>query len=362
MYKEVKHLLTKHHHLFPVRSSKSSWQPVVTANTTTPGYWLNWRVLICAIWVLSSLVLTFYIILKYEGPKNLRNRRRETGEEEEPAGVVYEDELWKPSLREIHPAWLLGYRLVVFIVLLIMLALNVAVDGGSIFDYYTQWTFTLITLYFGLGALISMHGCYKYDNKVGGDGTYNFDGDAEQGIHGASLSAAYPNMSSSSRNFQKTVGGNDRQIAGFWGYVFQVIFQMSAGAVMLTDTIFWFIIVPLLAIKDYKLNFLVINMHSINAVFLVGEVALNCMRFPWFRISYLFLWTTAYVIFQWILHSLKSTWWPYPFLDLSDSFSPLWYSSVALLQILCYGIFALIMKLKHVTYLRLFPQSYRSSI
>lgn len=123
---------------FITGSSKSSWQPVVTANTTTPGYWLNWRVLICAIWVLSSLVLTFYIILKYEGPKNLRNGRAETGEEEEPAGVVYEDELWKPSLLGIHPAWLLGYRLVVFFVLLIMLGLNVAVDGGSIFDYYTQ--------------------------------------------------------------------------------------------------------------------------------------------------------------------------------------------------------------------------------
>ncbi|KAK1366731.1 hypothetical protein POM88_042292 [Heracleum sosnowskyi] len=119
----------------------------------------------------------------------------------------YEDELWKPSLRGIHPAWLLGYRLVVFIVLLIMLSLNVAVDGGSIFDYYTQWTFTLITLYFGLGAVISMHGCYKHHNKVGGDGMCNFYGDAEQGTHGASLSAANPNMSSSSRNFHKTEVG-----------------------------------------------------------------------------------------------------------------------------------------------------------
>ncbi|KAK1363118.1 hypothetical protein POM88_038679 [Heracleum sosnowskyi] len=105
---------------------------------------------------------------------------------------------------------------------------------------------------------------------------------------------------------------------------------------------------------------LVVNMHSINAVFLAGEAALNCMRFPWFRIAYFFLWTTVYVSFQWILHSLSATWWPYPFLDLSDSFSPLWYSSVALSHIPCYGVFALIMKLKHFTYLRLFPQSYQS--
>ncbi|WOH10554.1 hypothetical protein DCAR_0730023 [Daucus carota subsp. sativus] len=345
---------------FITGSSKSSWQPVVTTDTTTSSYWLNWRVLICAICLVSSLVFTFFLILKYEGPRDSRNRSRETEEGKEHAGLVYEDELWKPSLRGIHPAWLLGYRLVVFFVLLIMLCLNVAVDGGSIFDYYTQWTFTLITLYFGVGAVISLQGCYKYQSKVGSNGMGNLERDAERGSHGFSLPAANPNMAISARNLSKIEIGNDRQVAGLCGYIFQVMFQMSAGAVMLTDTIFWFIIVPLLAIKDYELSFLVINMHSINAVFLVGEAAFNCMRFPWFRIAYFFLWTTVYVIFQWILHSLSATWWPYPFLDLSDSFSPLWYSTVALLHIPCYGVFALIMKLKHLTYLRLFPQSYES--
>lgn len=75
--------------------------------------------------------------------------------------------------------------------------------------------------------MLSIHGCCKYQNKVGGDGMCNFDGDAEQGNHGASLSAAYPNMASSSRNFRKTEVGNNRQIAGFGGYVFQVIFQVN---------------------------------------------------------------------------------------------------------------------------------------
>lgn len=30
---------------------------------------------------------------------------------------------------------------------------------------------------------------------------------------------------------------------------------MNAGAVILTDCVFWFIIVPFLTIKDYNLNF-----------------------------------------------------------------------------------------------------------
>ena len=31
--------------------------------------------------------------------------------------------------------------------------------------------------------------------------------------------------------------------------------QMNAGAAILTDCVFWFIIVPFLTIKDYNLNF-----------------------------------------------------------------------------------------------------------
>ncbi|CAL5336228.1 unnamed protein product [Camellia sinensis] len=73
---------------------------------------------------------------------------------------------------------------------------------------------------------------------------------------------------------------------------------MNAGVVVLTDCVFWFIIVPFLAIKDYDLNFLIINLHTINAVFLLGDTTLNCLRFPWFRIAYFFLWTAVYVHFK----------------------------------------------------------------
>ncbi|KAI8543594.1 hypothetical protein RHMOL_Rhmol08G0230600 [Rhododendron molle] len=108
---------------------------------------------------------------------------------------------------------------------------------------------------------------------------------------------------------------------------------MNAGAVMLTDCIFWLLIVPFLETKDYDLNFcalsltwqLIINMHTINAVFLLVDTALNCLRFPWFRITYFFLWTAIYVVFQWIVHAYFSLWWLYPFLDLSSPFAPLWY-------------------------------------
>ncbi|GMQ10091.1 LOW QUALITY PROTEIN: hypothetical protein CsSME_00053232 [Camellia sinensis var. sinensis] len=267
---------------FLTGSSGNSWQPVMTADTTTPSYWLNWRVMLCIIWVLLSLIITSLLISKYEGPRKSRHRNRES--QEEPAGLLYEDEVWKPCLKGIHPAWLLAFRVAAFFVLLSLLIANAAVDGGEIFYFYTQ--------------------------------TEDFD--VEQGTNS--------NESNGEKHSESNQEHRVRQTAGFWGYIFQIVFQMNAGAVMLTDCVFWFIIVPFLAIKDYDLNFLIINMHTINAVFLLGDTALNCLRFPWFRIAYFFLWTAVYVMFQWIVHACVSLWWPYPFLDLSSTFAPLWIS------------------------------------
>lgn len=334
---------------------KDTWQPVMTADTTTSSYWLNWRVLVCAIWLVISMISALIVLWKYEVFCK-RDSRRET--QQETPGILYEDETWRPCLKGIHPLWLLAFRVVAFFVLLILLIVTAFSDGSGIFYFYTQWTFTSITIYFGLGSLLSIYGCYQHHKKAGGDKVDSVL-DAEQGscvapAHGDNAKMSDPTKSSGPHEELHV-----RQQAGFWGYAFQIIFQMNAGAVLLTDCVFWFIIVPFLMIKDYNLNFLIINMHSINAVFLLGDTAMNCLRFPWFRIGYFYLWTVTYVIFQWLLHACVKLWWPYPFLDLSSPYAPLWYLSVALMHIPCYGIFVLIMKLKHFVLSTKFPQSYQ---
>ncbi|KAK8521472.1 hypothetical protein V6N12_005375 [Hibiscus sabdariffa] len=330
-----------------------SWQLAMTANTTTPGYWFNWRVLLCALWVLFTAIFSLFLIWKCEGFRKPNHDIEET--QQDTAGSLHEDETWRPCLKGIHPAWLMAFRLFAFFVLLILLIVTAFVDGGSIFYYYTQWTFTLITIYFGLGSLLSMRGCYQYHKRVTGDKVDNVELDAEQGND---ASGETPNNAEKILN-PRPEGHFVRRRADTWGYVFQIIFQMNAGAVLLTDCVFWFIIVPFLAIKDYNLSVLAINMHTINAVFLLGDTALNCLHFPCFRIAYFFLWTVMYLIFQWIVHACVNIWWPYPFLDLSSSYAPLWYFSVALMHFPCYGAFALVIKLKHHVFSRWFPESYQ---
>ncbi|KAK1325832.1 hypothetical protein QJS10_CPA01g01282 [Acorus calamus] len=329
----------------------------MTTASTNLHYWVNWRFLLCAIWIFSSMVFAAFLIWKCEGSRS----DQDGSETEECKGTLYEDDCWRPCLKEIHPAWLLVFRVTAFCLLLALLIINLGIDGGGILFYYTQWTFVLVTIYFGLGSCLSIYGCYQLLDK---DGDYTVDHvrvDAEQGTYVAPT--ADGNMNSV-RHFISPGFREERyvhRLAGLWVYVFQVIYQTNAGAVVLTDCVFWLVIVPFLALEDYKLSVINIGMHSVNIVFLLGDTVLNRLRFPWFRISYFLLWTAIYVIFQWIIHACVSLWWPYPFLDLSSSFAPLWYVAVGLMHLPCYAVFFLIIKMKYYLLLTWFPDSYQLS-
>ncbi|KAI3948274.1 hypothetical protein MKW92_035262 [Papaver armeniacum] len=306
----------------------------------------------------AALVIASYLIWKYEGSNRVRVKSQE----------LYEDEGWRPCFKDLHPAWLMAFRIIGFVVLLALLVANAIVDGGRTFYFYTQfsalllclvlcmWTFALVIIYFGLGFVISVNGCYKYRNRV-------------VAVHVEALDAKRGNYISP-RHVENVNGSNamnssvlheqhsDRKHAGILVYAFQITFQMSAGAVMLTNVVFWFVMVPILTIKDYKLKPMVVIMHSMDAVFFLADAALNSMSFSWFRISYFILFSAIYVIFQWVIHACISLWWPYPFLDVSSSYAPLWYLAVGVVHIPCYGVFVLVIRMKHLLWSKWFPESY----
>lgn len=72
-----------------------------------------------------------------------------------------------------------------------------------------------------------MNGCYKHYKKVGGDRIANLEleEDAEQGTSHTSDAPKFSKVAISSKEF--VCNGQDRELAGFWGYVFQVIFQVT---------------------------------------------------------------------------------------------------------------------------------------
>ncbi|XP_076907426.1 uncharacterized protein LOC143563873 [Bidens hawaiensis] len=245
-----------------------------------------------------------------------------------------------PSIKGLHPIWLLAFRIVSFRLLLAAAVADVTTHGTDLFFYYTQWTLCLVTFYFAFGSLLSAYGCYRQHKTcdVGLDQEY------------------YLPLTNENNTASQQAKNHFLLTAAFWGYVFQIIFQMTAGAVMLTDSVYWIVIFPFYTIVGYELGFLTVVVHSLNLVLLLGDTSLNSLRFPWFRISYFFLFTAFYVLFEWILHAFVATWWPYPFLDLSVEYAPLWYLVVAVLHVPCYTLFMLIVKFKYHILARWFPQ------
>ncbi|KAL6351614.1 hypothetical protein AAG906_040968 [Vitis piasezkii] len=210
---------------FLTGSSKHSWQPIMADDTTSLSYWLNWRFFLCAIWLLSMMIVASILVWKYEGFNKTKARRREN--QKETAGSLYEDETWRTCLKEIHPGWLLGYRMIAFITLFTLLTANIVIDGGGIFYFYTQWTFALVTIYFALGTSCSICGYRLYRNKAGIDRVDYEGSDAEQGSYIAPTLRENANTSNMSKNFGTYEQSHVRKTARMWIYAFQIIFQVN---------------------------------------------------------------------------------------------------------------------------------------
>ena len=76
------------------------------------------------------------MIWKYERVNGLKSGRGETlqGRDQRLRG----NEAWKPCLKQVHPIWLLVFRVIAFCLLLATSISKVAMSGGHIFLYYTQ--------------------------------------------------------------------------------------------------------------------------------------------------------------------------------------------------------------------------------
>nr|BAD95314.1 hypothetical protein [Arabidopsis thaliana] len=192
---------------------------------TSFDYWFNWRVLLCAIWVIVPMIVSLLVLWKYED-SSVQTQPSLNGND-----VLCIDDVWRPCFERIHPGWLLGFRVLGFCFLLANNIARFANRGWRIYYYYTQWTFTLIAIYFGMGSLLSIYGCLQY-KKQGNTGLIadQVGIDAENGFRSPLIDG--DNMVS----FEKRKTSGSEALKSYV-HLFQIIYQMGAGAAVLTDSI-----------------------------------------------------------------------------------------------------------------------------
>ncbi|CAN6706210.1 unnamed protein product [Malus baccata var. baccata] len=285
------------------------------------GYWLQWQVLVCALIIAAPAIVALKFAWK--------------GKPEPPLKSV---ELWGTCWRTLDPLWLLFYRAFAFVLMAKLLFDMTSQFGLFTLVFYTQWTFALVMLYFGLGTIISAHGCWV------GRSSYRDD----------QIKGKVKPKSNQARNAIQ-------QRAGFFGNLMLIMYQTCAGAVMLTDIVFWCLILPFLTSMEFQLTFLIGAIHALNAVFLIVDTALNRLPFSKLGFAYFALFGVLYISFQWLIHAFGVKWWPYPFLELNTPLAPLWYFGLAVWHIPCYWIYSLIINSKVSILPRLFPRSFLRS-
>ncbi|KOM35359.1 hypothetical protein LR48_Vigan02g150900 [Vigna angularis] len=193
-------------------------------------YWFRWQVPVCALILIVTVITSSVLIVKVK------------------AQPFYHNHLWIPCWRNLTPLWLLLYRAFAFLCLARIHFDIIALDGPFSFYFYTQWTFTLVMIYFALGTIISAHGCWQYINKPPLENeeiALFLRKDLEESMPTNPIPYKDKEMKGSIRFQSQHVEEEFKQRVGFWGYVMQIIYQLMGA------------------------------MHSLNAIFLLLDTALN---------------------------------------------------------------------------------------
>ncbi|THG12308.1 hypothetical protein TEA_001495 [Camellia sinensis var. sinensis] len=303
-------------------------------------YWVRWQVPVCALIFILPTVVAVRLLKRVQSQP------------------LKSTDLWLPCWRNLNPLWLLFFRVFAFASMAFLLYHIVLVLGGAFaFYFYTQlplprptygsthesgnvqyshymdqeqsktrpsiswnpkYNATNQTVPVELAIVISARGCWMYSKK-------------KKSLPEDRESDEFLKKNSEAKETKGTIKFQSRHSqeeieckTGFLEHLVQAIYQTCAGAVMLTDIVFWCLLVPFLLGDKFQLTLLIGCIHSVNAVFLILDSALNSQPFSWYGLAYFVLWSVSYVVFQWILHACGFTWWPYPFLDLSTPWAPLW--------------------------------------
>ncbi|PIA60828.1 hypothetical protein AQUCO_00300393v1 [Aquilegia coerulea] len=222
-------------------------------------YFLRWQVPICALIIILPTIGAFVVISRIQKPH------------------LNSSDLWIPCWKNLNPVWLLIYRALVFCIMAWVLYEITSLYGATVFLFYTQWTFALVIVYFALGTIISAHGCWRYLKTpiVESEERKGFMKEESDETQSTATLTSKTNESKKVAPQYHDEEDKVKQKAGFWGYLMLIIYQTCAGASMLTDIVFWGLLLPFQSEGQFSLTLLLGCMHGLNLLFLLLDTALN---------------------------------------------------------------------------------------
>lgn len=323
-----------------------------------------WPWLTCFIVIIFIFFVSLYSVVITDGrflPRRLlecclpANDRSHDAQEEDPRqkrvsnkvphALVFNQELWQAGYGSINPYWLLVYRFIIFIYCFSVFIYDA--HRGSLFEltFFTRWNFMLLTTYFGIASYFSFKACSveTKDCQAADDSTL--------GELCLEMGNAQPmeNLSVESQLRYLRICKPEEEKAGPLGYIMQGLYQIILPCSVLVDSVFWVVLYPEAVHDNHAaglLNFVSYNEHGFNLAICVGEFALNSMRYPWFRVAYVLLWSLTYVIFQWIWHDVFGQRWCYSFLVNNVPVAPLWYIGLLLFLFVCFSLWVQLHRMK----------------
>lgn len=311
----------------------------------------HWPFAVCVTLVSVFAIGAVVLLRRYEGVKVSISRSDKVEDPYSvarvPIGYLRREELWNACGGAVNPNYLLFFRGLCLIYLLSFLGYNTFRRNLVVLFFYTEWTFTLLVVYFALAFRQSLLHYLEgrsmatvSRSTLPTTSVHPDDSSLTEPLNGGAMDKFLIQPEQETAPEVPFARGQETQVeASVEGYVTQCVFQAVLPAAVLTDLIYWGFLVPVFLPPNWQHSFIDINKHAINLVILIIEFSLNSLRFPWFRVSYFILWSTAYVSFQWICHSAGIVhYWPYPFMNVDTPYAPAWYFFIIFCHGICFAI------------------------
>ena len=227
---------------------------------------------------------------------------------------------------------LAAYRgfIVVYSVLVVVAAFFL--HGVDYFTYFTLWNYSLLTLYFVVVLVASAEALVRqrrgakaspFGTALATNSTYGGDETTDRGDGGGAALAV--------------VAAAQPPVFVLHCTAFVLLNVLIVMAVLI-DLMVWCVLVPGTVVAanncapsasscpsiDEFISFVSFSAHGFNFFFLLFDLLLSNIPMRYYTLLFSLMWGIAYLVFQLIFYAAGG-WWVYPFLDVTNDGSLLWY-------------------------------------